>query len=518
MKKLFYIFLFMGTFLFSSCSDELETFPTDMVSGEMMLSNADGAQSILNGVYRAMYSSGWGSSWLDENSGIMAYNLVGDLMAEDHIMADMGNGWFFYDYVFMVGGDYSSSAGRQYQTWNFFYTIIANVNEIIAKDGALDGDEALVNAVLGQAYTMRAFAYYYLINYFQQSILVDNTLPGVPLYVEPTTIETEGKPRGTIQEVYNQINTDITRGVALLDDASDGGWVRDHESNVDFFVASGIKARIDLAQGHYADARDAAMDAVSQFDPTTFGVASISQFSGWNSKLAPNVLWALEVISDQSEHYRGFFSHMDADAEGMYAQNAVQCVSSWLYEQIPSTDSRKDWWRGSLNAEDEIPMSSMFSYAQIKFRFANASTRTGDYLIMRAEEMILIAAEAECHLGNYLSARNFLSVLGEARDSDYSTRLATFTDVNTYNENTTDDLVTLMDEILFQRRVELWGEIPRLFDLKRLDLGVCRSYVEPVNNHTYPRDFPARSPLFTQYIPQAEFDGNTSLTDEDQNP
>lgn len=39
-----------------------------------------------------------------------------------------------------------------------------------------------------------------------------------------------------------------------------------------------------------------------------------------------------------------------------------------------------------------------------------------------------------------------------------------------------------MDEILFQRRIELWGESGRIFDLQRLGLGYNRTYAG--SNHT----------------------------------
>ena len=87
-----------------------------------------------------------------------------------------------------------------------------------------------------------------------------------------------------------------------------------------------------------------------------------------------------------------------------------------------------------------------------------------------------MAAEAACHLGQYDIARNYVKSVGVQRDTNYEARLAQFTDSKEYNQNTTGSLVTLMDEILFQRRVELWSEIPRLHDLQRLGLGFKRNF------------------------------------------
>ncbi len=194
------------------------------------------------------------------------------------------------------------------------------------------------------------------------------------------------------------------------------------------------------------------------------------------------------------------------------------CVSAWLYEQIPTTDDRKKWWNGKLAADQSG--SSNASYCQLKFAFSDVTTRTGDYILMRAEEMILIQAEALCHLGNYNEARTLIAELGSKRDSDYATRLAKFSDSKAYNPNTVGELTTLMDEILFQRRVELWGEgVGRVFDLKRLKLALVRDY--PGSNHTSKlttKDKQPGSKEFVLPLPQSELDGNPFINDEDQNP
>ena len=92
-------------------------------------------------------------------------------------------------------------------------------------------------------------------------------------------------------------------------------------------------------------------------------------------------------------------------------------------------------------------------------------------------------------------------------------------DANTYNSDTNAPLETLMDEILFQRRVELWGEVGRIFDMQRLGLGYNRNYEG--SNHTEKvttKNTNAASPLFILPLPQSEIDGNENITSADQNP
>ena len=515
MKKVLYIFSLIGLLAFSSCADELNTEPTDKVSGSTIFADASSAETAINGVYRMLYVAGWSSNWGSENCGQTAIQLLGDLMAEDHLMKEQGQGWFYEDYRLNVHGDYSNKAGRPYSIWNFYYTIVSNVNYIIASENTMGGDPELKNSVVGQAYAMRAFAYYYLIQLYQQTYKGHEDAPGVPLYTGATVAGSEGSPRGTVQGVYTQINSDIEKAIDLLGSISNK--VQTHVSHIDYYVANGIKARICLTQHDYAGAATAAAEALKK---PSLKVATIAELGGNNSVKTADVLWGMEIIADQSSGFASFFSHMDADAPGMYASKARQCISTGLYKLISDTDERKTaWFRGAIPSDEEKTASSYTSYCQIKFKMADYTTRTGDYLLMRAEEMILIKAEAECHQKEYGAARTTIKTLGNARDSKFEERLAARTDANTYNSDTNAPLETLMDEILFQRRVELWGEVGRSVDMQRLGLGYNRNYEG--SNHTEKvttKNTNAASPLFILPLPQSEIDGNENITSADQNP
>src|SRR3712207_1335817 len=79
---------------------------------------------------------------------------------------------------------------------------------------------------------------------------------------------------------------------------------------------------------------------------------------------------------------------------------------------------------------------------------------------------------------------------------------------------------SLREEIVNQRRVELWGEFGRLYDLRRLHQGVYRTTEQghPGAGIVKGIDNPD-SNLFLMTIPQSEFDGNKALdAEKDQNP
>ena len=138
---------------------------------------------------------------------------------------------------------------------------------------------------------------------------------------------------------------------------------------------------------------------------------------------------------------------------------------------------------------------------------------------MRMEEMALIVAEAACHDKDYTTAREYVAMVTSQRDSEWEANLAAVTDGFDINTQTSSTINNLMDYILFQRRVELWGEVSRMHDLQRLGLGVIRDYTYVGNNHLDQSSYEPKSKQFIYAIPQFEFDGNDALDPKvDQNP
>nr|WP_320036695.1 RagB/SusD family nutrient uptake outer membrane protein [uncultured Bacteroides sp.] len=527
MKKRIIIntFAFLGLLTgFASCSsDDLETSPTDSVSGNVIFSSVQGGEVAMNGIYRATYTSGWSDGNTHQNFGNMSTALFADLMGDDMVQNEMGSGWFYYDYNHSARTRYTSKNWRSYATWNYYYTLISNVNYILAKESTLSGLAEQKANLFAQAYAMRAFCYFNLIQLFQQTYVGHEQSPGVPLYTEPTEATTEGKGRGTVEDVYTQINSDINKAIELFKEAEKGGVSQKAISNIDLYVSYGIKAKVALVQNKWADAAEAAKLALTKPNLTLASASDLSK--GMNSTAISSVLWGAKIIADQSTSYASFFSHMDPTTVSMYGAKSRKCISAWLYKQLPVTDFRHDnWWNGKLTTNEATGPN--FSYCQKKFLFSDLKTYTGDYIYMRAEEMLLIEAEAEARNGHPSIARNLMKTFGEIRDTKYATRLAAVSDATTLtlDENGTGTapvITTLLDEIILQRRIELWGECGRIFDILRLKTGFNRNYtgtnhtVKLVGTDTAKPDWKA----FILTIPQTEFDGNVNLdATKDQNP
>lgn len=503
-------YMFVGLLscgMLASCTeDSLDTAPTDSMSGTGLLANATSALVPLNGVYRSMFTAGWTTS---DNThqcfGISAYNLMADVMGEDLIMADQGSGWFWFDCLYNVKPRYASKAWRSYDLWNAYYTWISNANYIINAEETMAGAQADVNYVIGQSYAIRAYSYFMLAQTFARTYKGHESDPCCPVYTEPTVAGTEGQARASVEAVYTQITSDINKAVELLE-----GTKQKHISHISYAVALGLKARIALVMEDWTAAKTAAHAAITASGCEVLPVAS---FAGLNNASAKNVMWGAEVIADQSGMYASLFSHMDADA-GKYGASALKQINKELYAKMNATDARTAWW------DPAYKDNKKGGYQQEKFKFSDIQTWMGDYIWMRVEEMYLTAAEAECRLGAAEEANaieDLMAVMSQ-RDPNYKC-----TKTGTELGRLTSDVTgSLLEEIITQRRIELWGEFGRIYDIRRLKQGFRRTtamgWTEDALLGNRPTDDP-ECYMWVLTIPQSEFDGNVNMNSTtDQNP
>ncbi len=508
MKKIYIALLAAVLSMTTSCQEGiLDTSPSDAVAGSTLLETTDGGYMALNGAIRYFWQ--WGVTTTGNYHqcfGPQSYALMGDLMGEDMVMAGQGSGWFWYDYLYDVKDAYTSGGWRSYDCWNFYYTVICQVNYIINAAETMQGNQADIDYIMGNAYAFRAYAYHYLAMTFSRSYIGHEDRLSVPVLLEPTTSKTTGKPRATNREVYEQVVSDIDTAISLLD-----GKGKKHSSHIDYYVANGIKTRVALYMGDWQAAYDAASKAISGSKVLITDVTS-----GYNDSDAKDVLWGAEIITDQGTTNPQFLAHMDIAFDG-YGNKARKCCSEWLYKKIHAGDSRQQWWNyENLDQNGKVKVG----YQQYKFRFEDASnTYVGaDHIFMRVPEMYLSKAEAACRLGNDAEAQSILNEFMSYRVSGDFTYDCSGKTGTALGQLTTDETGSLLEEILLQRRIELWGEFGRIFDIKRLrqgfvrtaEMGHCADALLPTLKLNDPESFD-----WVLTIPQAEIDANPYIL---QNP
>lgn len=498
-------------------SCDLEFAPTDSGSGDDLIKDASSAVSIIDGVYRMMWTAGWSTGGNSHQCfGISAYNMALESMGDDFIMQSQGSGWFWYDHCYNVKSYYTMDSFRSYDVWYANYTWISNVNTVLSAKNFMTGSETDRDYVFGSAYAIRGLSYFNLANWFARppySALQDKYRwqdPGVPVYTEPTDKNFVGKKREKLDVVFQQINDDLDSAIVLLGKGEKSA-LAGNKSHIKLNVARALKVRVALATGDWQTALDNAEDVIESKEFKIGGESEL--LGGMNSISAENVMWGAGIENtEQSGGYAGFFTHMDNE-DGAYAQSAPKLISKSLYDKMQDGDIRRAWWK---------PEDKESPYISDKFHFSNVSAWLGDYIYMRVEEMYFDAAEAALRLGDEEKAYGYLSDVMSRRcpgyDVSYKSGLNLGSTTNSWTES-------LLEEILVQKRIELWGEFGRLVDVRRLGQGIDRTSedgfadecISMMNN----KGVNLRNPETYDWvltIPQDEISNNPNINEEDQNP
>ena len=440
-------------------------------------------------------------------------NFCNDLEGADALIADSNYNWF------SVCGELSSRNANYrnpYIRYRAPYSMIANVNTFVLSYPEDVTDEHAIN-MLAQARALRAFAYMSLAPSYQFAYEYAADQPCVPLVTESFPEDFTNNPRATVREVYEQIIADLDYAVENLE-----GSERTSKAYIDGNVAHGLRARAYLYMGEWAKALSDAQAAASGYTPASIADVSKPYFMDISE---PCWIWGYDMTVANADRYlygttsswlRSFSAEGYAPATQCYT-----CINNLLWAKIPSTDVRKGWWVDEdlyspniegmkwpgfddiVNADDGGDSKLPFiPYTNVKFGCLTVGTHTNDEdtPLMRVEEMLLIQAECQARLGQTDQAVSTLTNFVKTyRDPEY--------DVDGRG-------LSLLDEIWFQRRVELWGEGFFTYDSKRLNKPVVRFHDDDSNFAPKFRfNLAADDPWLLLRFPQNEMNTNFGIVD-----
>lgn len=494
MKKIkYFIIIILTSTFFSACNEDfLETKPTDAVSDAVIIESTENAKMALNGIYRSFYVR-YNSA--NGNTGLGSLYIQVEVLGEDVVMTDVGNGWFNNMYKWL---DHRDETDRDNMfPWKYYYVVISNANVLINDIDKATGTQDEIDEIKGQALAIRAFAYYQLVQLYstRYDIAGSNTQLGLPLALNNNQETYDGLARSTVEEVYTQINMDIDNAILLLEN-----YNRSNRTHVNLDVAKGLKARIALTQGNWDEAARNAADIKANYSL----MDSTAYAQGFNNELKDEFIWTSEILLEHSREYGNFGAFMSRNMGSNNVRGNPKAINSLLYDMIPASDVRKTLWDPTglhENLPDGVTLSpdhKLFPYTNQKFIVVSGSDSRLVQPHMRAAEMYLIEAEALARDGQYGLAASVLYDLVSTRDAAY-----------TLSTNTGQ---TLIDEILTQRRIELWGEGFRFYDLKRMNLPLDRTGA----NHSEPlagsvMQVPAGDVRWEFLIPQDEIEANPKI-------
>ena len=446
-----------------------------------------------------------------------------DLEGADALIADNNYNWF------SVCGEYSSRNANYrnpYIRYRAPYNMISDVNSFLDGFGE-DVTDANSIYMIAQAHALRAYSYLMLAPAYQ--FVTKKDKPCIPLLL-PTIEDFTHNPRATVEEVYKVIFEDLNYAVDHLD-----GYARPTKAYINKAVALGLRARAHMDMQEWQDAYDDAAAAIQAataegISPKTVDELAVALEKGtaFQSITEHDWIWGYDMTTDLAKNYpyattSSWLRSLSANGYAPATQ-CYTCINKMLYDKIPDTDIRKQWWvdeslQSSLitsltwNGNPDIANYSdggdsklpFLPYTNVKFGCKPIGTvdNDEDMPLMRIDEMYLI--EAEC----------LAKISG--KESQGATVLETY--VKTYRDpsySVNGRGLKLADEVWFQRRVELWGEGFGIFDTKRLGKPLVRFHDNENSSNisaAFRFNMKADDGWLLMRFPQGELDTNFDIVD-----
>ena len=531
-NRYFVALLGSAMLLTTSCSD-LDTNPSgstmsDGQLNEVLAQDPSKLKSEVSGMYANMIESEAITQWYGTGQprhydfGYASTMMMMDASGQDEPSQVSGYNWYNKPLRFV---DRTANSETTYFIWNQCYKNIKVANDVL-KSVDLENLSDVAKSYVGQAYAMRAFEYFTLIQIYQFSYKGHEDAAGVPIVTEKTAeAEANNNPRAAVKDVYKQIMDDLNTAIDYLTDS------RSAKSEINRQVAYGLRARVNLVMQNWSDAAADAKKAAEGYTPLSKDAAAAP---GFNDVSASNWIWG-NIVDESNDIVQSgilnFPSMMCSFTGNGYSPTyACRMINSKLWKEIPSTDVRKGWWidenlnspivnpKYVVHQEDEDEDGNVVKYLAVynqtgdevaditepytNVKFGAYKNQYGNELnacdipLMRVEEMILIQAEATAMGGNVEEGKRILEdFVRTYRDPSY-----------TCNASTAEGV---QDAVWFQRRVELWGEGFSFTDLLRLKKPLDRTGANYEVSVRF--KLPAESPIFLYLIPEDEENHNEAL-------
>lgn len=468
------------------------------------------AAAEINAIYAQMIALYAGGTSNHNDFGVASCMMLLESEGQDWIGPNTGYNWF--GYADFYARNYNAAVNLL--MWNTYYKTIAACNMVCAStDPETTNPDLMAN--LGQARAVRAYCYSILAQLYQFTYNAENaSKPCVPIVHESLTAEQQAaNPRASLQEVYDFIMADLNYAIPAL-----GGWARADKGAADQAVAYGLRARVNMLLGNYADAAEDAKMAIQVSGAQPYTLADVSKPTFCHAE-HNSVIWANMIVESNDVVQTGIInwpSHMSSlYTDGYTGVGTYREISSDLYSKISPTDVRKGWW---LNENLESPLldhpayagwkGNGVPYANVKFGVPdddmNNLVADADWTLMRYEEMLLIQAEGLARSNQEAAAKALLEGWVKAnRDANYTCKAS--------------DEAGLVEEIWMQRRIELWGEGFAWFDLNRLEKPIIRT-----TSSNWPEawivDVDAHHDCRIWTLPDREIQNNDGIDESDNNP
>jgi tetratricopeptide (TPR) repeat protein len=398
----------------TACEKNLDLKPYQNLDESVALSSDANVKIVMIGAYAVMRSSAIYGGCILRNS---------ELSGADGEISWQGtyNGprEIYNHQIIAANGDITSQWLNSYQCINICNNVLSALDVVDAADR---------DRIEGEALFLRSMMFFDLVRFYAKNYEPNttNSQYGIPLILTPTHgVSSENMVgRNTVEEVYAKVITDLEQAAAILPE-SNGYYASSGAANA-------LLARVYLQKGDYAKARDAA------------------------NKVIGSDVYSLTGT------YAAAFNNEEASSEDIFsskftaADGINQMTEFWSTTDYGGRDGDIEIMQKHLDLYDiDDQRLSLFWIGNDGWRSGKWNTMYGLVNLFRLSEMYLIRAECNQRLG---------TSIGDTPLNDYNA-------IHMRAGLPAAGSVTL-DDILYERRLELAHEGFKLHDMKRLHKSV----------------------------------------------
>lgn len=366
-----------------------------------------------------------------------------------------------------------------------YYELILGANAVIDYIDQVNDEEQNINYVLAQAYALRGYLYFKLVNIFGQPVNSQPDALGVPLKLNSGVENTENAlARRTVKEVYTQVVNDLKEAERLYETLSvDKQFAKDYRTSLPMVQL--MLSRVHLYQENWSDAASYAhkvmtnsnfklLDLNAVETLTEEGFPFYKTYHAYSE--SSEVIWLYGSVSDMGSWVMSYAGTSNPKDNNRVMHSYFK-ASDELMDSYEDTDLRKERYIIKKAVRDERGIDVWTPMAMGKLS-VNIPEQTGVSLnnfykpisasgvfgrSLRLSEAYLNYAEAKAMLFQKGSDANGATDAKNALDALRVKRFAA-SDFEALNISDAEELVEFVRE---ERRRELCFEDHRWYDLRR---------------------------------------------------
>ena len=438
--KLYIIIAFIGA-LFTGCDKYLDVAPDDRQEVESLEDVAElAANSYSEGSYNFI-------EWLTDNAAAISDNTQYPWLHEN----------FMWEPVKAYEGQDTPT-----HFWSNTYTAIAHANQALEEIEKIEYDNSDTeyrNAIKGEALLTRAYNHFMLASVFcvHYDQATASSAMGIPYIKAPETELIVKYERGTLKETFDNVESDLIEGLALL---SDNYYKGSGKYHFNLNAANALASRFYLYKKDYATCISYANKVLGEGTLPTVFVRDMNEvFTGTSSAemgtkfTDPNRPSNLLLVRKET----GYVTRANS---GYQANTAIfnEIFKNSIQGETDYRDKRY-WYGGDARFQPK--------FIEL-FRYTTATTGYPYFINpeLRSEEVVFNRMEANVMTGNLDKALDDYNVFAPTRYSKggqlSSEDIAAF-----YGDYSQE---SMMKFIIAERRKEFLREGLRWFDVKRFNM------------------------------------------------